>query len=264
MTWLAVALLAVLALLPLAAALLRPARARGRAEADRALHAAQQAELDREREEGRMDDGAHRAALLELQRRRLAAPEAFPAAEARRASRPLLLVLALVPLLAVGLYLVRGTPDMPSAPYTLRQEAAAQEQALIDALRARLAQLDPASEAARQGYVLLGNAERSRDRTEAAAEAWGRALAIRFDAGLAGDLAEMEIEQGRAEAAVPVLARAVAARPGDPRLRFLAGLAALRAGRPEEARTTWRALLAATPADAPWRNLVQRQLDALP
>lgn len=265
MTWLLIAVLAMLALAPLALALLRPPRPRGRGEADRALYAAQRAELDRERAEGRLDEASHRAALLEVQRRLLAAPETDPAApQGRRASRPLLAVLALVPLLALGLYLLRGAPDMPSAPYALRHEVAEQEEALVAALRARLAQVDPASDGARQGYVLLGNAERSRGRLDAAAEAWTRALAARFDPGLAGDVAEIEIERSRPEAAAPLLSRALSQRPGDPRLRFLSGLADARANQPEAARATWNALLADAPADAPWRGLVQRQLDALP
>src|SRR5690606_2214607 len=110
--------------------------------------------------------------------------------------------------------------EMPSAPYALRHEVAAQEEALIAALRARLAQVDPASESARQGYVLLGNAERARGRLDAAVEAWTRALAARFDPGLAADVAEIEIGHGRPDAALPLLQRALAAQAGDARLRF--------------------------------------------
>ncbi|HEY4253466.1 MAG TPA: c-type cytochrome biogenesis protein CcmI [Roseomonas sp.] len=264
MTWLLIAALAILALAPLVLALLRPARPRGRAEADRALYATQRAELDRERAEGRLDEASHRAALLELQRRLLAAPQSEPVAQPRRASGPLLSALALVPLLALGLYLLRGTPDMPSAPYALRHEVAEQEEALVAALRARLAQADPSSDAARQGYVLLGNAERSRGRDDAAIEAWTRALAARFDPGLAADVAEIQIERDRADAALALLQRALAARAGDPRLRFLSGLAEARANRPDAARATWQALLADAPPDATWRGMVQRQLEALP
>jgi cytochrome c-type biogenesis protein CcmH len=50
----------------------------------------------------------------------------------------------------------------------------------------------------------------------------------------------------------------------SPRLRFLAGLAEARAGRPENARAAWRALLAEAPPDAPWRPIVELQLNALP
>ena len=79
-TWALIALLILAVLVPLLLAVLRPARARGRREADLALYRAQMAELERERASGRLDEAAHRAAMLEVQRRLLAAPGA--AAEA--------------------------------------------------------------------------------------------------------------------------------------------------------------------------------------
>lgn len=272
MTWLALALLAAAALAPLGFALLRPPRQapRGRREADLALYRAQIAELDRDREAGRLDAAAHRAAVLEVQRRLLSAPQeeaSTAAAAAPRHAPAAPLAFVLIPLIAalgVGLYLWHGAPGLPSAPYAERAAAAAREQALLDQLRARIAQLDPASETARQGYVLLGNAERGRGNLAAAAEAWTRALGVRFDAGLAGDLAEVELERGETEAAARWIARGLAEAPRDPRLRFLAGLAEARAGRPETARAAWRALLADAPPDAPWRALVERRLNELP
>lgn len=289
-TWILALLLAAVALAPLAFVLLRGrwdgGAARGRREADLALYRAQIAELDRERTAGRLDEAAHRAAVVEVQRRLLAAvpageegappsalaeaapaPAASPAAaaEGRRTALVMLGALAVgLPALALAIYLPRGTPDMPSAPYRARAEAAAQDDALIEQLRARLAQLDPSGDSARQGYVLLGNAERSRGRLDAAAEAWRRALDTRFDPGLAADLAELELERGDGDAAAALLTHALAAHPTDPRLRFLAGLAEAQAGRTENARTAWRGLLADSPPDAPWRGLVERQLQALP
>jgi cytochrome c-type biogenesis protein CcmH len=153
---------------------------------------------------------------------------------------------------------------MPSAPYDLRRQQAEAEERLLDTLRERIAQVDPSSEAARQGLMLLGNAERNRGRLEEAATAWARALGIRFDPQLAGDLAELYIETQNHAAAVALLTRALAAAPADPRLRFLAGLAEARAGRPANARNVWQALLADAPRDAPWRAVVERQLQALP
>ena len=50
----------------------------------------------------------------------------------------------------------------------------------------------------------------------------------------------------------------------DPRLRFLLGLADARAGRNDAARTAWQALLADAPANAPWREVVEARLRALP
>ncbi|EFH12216.1 c-type cytochrome biogenesis protein CcmI, partial [Teichococcus cervicalis] len=74
MIWLLFLGLAVLALAPLGWSLLRPARLRDRQEADLALYHAQLAELEREREAGRLEAEAYRAARLEVQRRVLAAP----------------------------------------------------------------------------------------------------------------------------------------------------------------------------------------------
>lgn len=265
MIWLLLGALALLALLPLVLALLRPARARGRAEADLALYRAQLAELEREREAGRLDPAAHQAAMLEVQRRILAAPRE-EAAEAgpRRTTALLAALVVLLPAAALGLYLVRGVPDMPAAPFAERQAQTEAEEALLANLRARLATLDPASEQARMGLVMLGNAERNRGRAEAAIVAWRGALAARFDAELAGDVADLEIERGNHAAAAELLARALGSQPGNARLRFLAGLAEARAGRPVTARSIWGALLADAPADAPWRPVVERQLALLP
>ncbi|MBV1795838.1 tetratricopeptide repeat protein [Siccirubricoccus sp. G192] len=173
-------------------------------------------------------------------------------------------MLALVPALALGLYLLQGTPGMPSAPYVERQQVAARDESLLALLRSRLAALDPASEAARQGQILLGNAERSRGRLDAAAEAYARALAGGFDADLAGQLAQVLLEEGRVEEAARLLAEALPQAPSHIGLRFLTGLAEARAGRPEGARAVWRALVADAPADAPWRAMVERRLADLP
>ena len=263
-TWIPLVLLALAALLPLGAAVLRPSAARGRREADVALYRAQLDELDREREAGRLDEAGHRAARVEVQRRLIAAADQ---AELEVTQRSPAVLVALLPLLAAagfGVYLLRGSPGMPSAPYDLRAEAAARDDQILGTLRERLAALDPRSEQARQGWVLLGNAERGRGNMDAAIAAWTRALDARFEADLAGDIAELEIARGAPAAATPWLVRALADQPGDPRFRFLAGLVEAESGRPANARALWQALLAETPPDAPWRALLERRLNALP
>ncbi len=266
--WLSAGLLAFAALAPLAFALLRPAAsARGRREADLALYRAQIAELERERTAGRLDEAGHAAAVLEVQRRLLASPDAAgaEAAPEKAAGRaPLFLALVAVPAVAAGLYLANGSPGLPSAPFAERRDAAAQEEQLLGLLRARLEASDPASETARQGWVLLGNAERGRGRPEAAAEAYARALAVRFDPELAGQRAQALLEANRTEEASRFLAEALPRAPNHVGLRFLFGLAEARAGRPETARTMWRALVADAPADAPWRAMVERRMQDLP
>jgi cytochrome c-type biogenesis protein CcmH len=262
--WLSLSALALVALLPLAFVLLRPSRARGRAEADLALYRAQLEELDREREAGRLDDAAHAAARLEVQRRILAAPAEDVASGGGRSAAVLGALVFLLPAVAMGIYLIRGVPEMPSATLDERRQQQAAEEQLLAALRERIARADPTSEAARQGQLLLGNAERNRGRLDEAAAAWRAALAARFDPQLAGNLAELEIERNDAAAAGALLARALGSEPGDPRLRFLSGLAEARAGRSANARSVWQALLADAPRDAPWRSIVERQLQTLP
>lgn len=262
--WLALGLLAVAALLPLAATLRGPPRARGRREADLALYRAQLAELGREKEAGRLDEAAHRAAVLEVQRRLLAAPAETGLMEDRRSRWVLAAALVAVPALALGLYLRSGIPEMPSAPYALRHEITTRDDRLLDDLRARLAQLPPDSPQARDGWALLANAERGRGHLAAAAEAYRKALAAGFDADLTGQLAQVLLEEGRSEEARDLLAAALPRAPGHVGLRFLAGLAEAQAGRPESAKAAWRALLADAPPDAPWRAMVERRLSTLP
>jgi len=268
--WLLAGALALAALAPFAFVLLRPAEARGRREADLALYRAQLAELERERAAGRLDEAGHTAAVLEVQRRLLASPGAVgneaappPAAAASGGRAPLLLALLAVPVVAVGVYMANGSPGLPSAPYAERRDAAAQEEELLTLLRRRL-EADPTSEAARQGWVLLGNAERGRGRPDEAAEAYARALSVRFDPELAAQRAQVLLEAGRTEEASRFLAEALPRAPGHIGLRFLAGLAEARAGRPENARGMWRALVAEAPADAPWRAMVERRMQDLP
>ncbi|WP_431304234.1 c-type cytochrome biogenesis protein CcmI [Sediminicoccus sp. BL-A-41-H5] len=261
--WLALGLVAALILSPLAYTVLRPPRPRGRGEADVALFHAQLAELEAQRAEGRLDEAAYKAATVEVQRRLLAAP---PPEALKAPSRPsilLLVALVLVPVAGVTLYVERGFPDMPSATLALRQEADAQDEAMLTQLRSRLATADPNTQVGRQGFILLGNAERNRGRLAEAAAAWEKALSGGFDVGLAGDVAEIEIELNRPENALRWITRALAMQPQDPRLRFLAGLAEARAGRNPTARAIWTQLLADAPADAPWRNIVEERLRGL-
>lgn len=231
-TFAAAAALALIALAPLLLSLRRAASPRGRRDAALALHRAQLAELDRELAAGRLGAIEHASATLEVQRRLLAvaATEEGPP---RRASRvPLLATLVLVPTAALLLYLYTGHPEMPAAPLSARlvaaQTRAQQDDALIAKLRAGLATLDPHTDAARRGYVLLGTAEAARGRYGAAAAAWNIALAQRWEPELAAEAAEA---QTRADGKVtPATAAA------------------------------FRRALAAAPADAPWRKMVEERL----
>lgn len=230
MIWLALLLVAALALAPLLAAALGPAAVLGAREPALALQRAQLAELDRDRAEGRLPASEHAAAVLEVQRRLLATADA-PETATRRGGRGVLLATsALVVLAAAGLYLVHGMPEMPSATATsLARRAAQDEAALAAQLRARLASLDPASEPARTGYLLLGNVEEARGNQAAAAAAFRQALSVRFE---------------------PV----VAVRAAIADMRARGGTMT------EEDASLLRRALAEAPADAPWRGAVAQAL----
>ncbi|MFC0407691.1 c-type cytochrome biogenesis protein CcmI [Roseomonas elaeocarpi] len=263
MSWLLPLLLAVVCLVPLALTLLRPARPRGRQEADLALYQAQRAELDGQLAEGRLDQGSHASALLEVQHRILSAPRDRGWREGRGGT-VVLLSLPLLIALGLGLYLWHGKPGLPSATFAERTADAARAEALLGDLRARIESLDPKSAQARQGWLLLGNAERSRGNLAAAVEAWEKAQAVRFDPVLAGDIAELQLEGNQVDAAAATLKGAGAATADDLRLRYLAGAAEIRAGRNAAGKAIWQAMLSAAPADAPWRAGLEQQLRDTP
>lgn len=265
MIWAVIAAVSALAVAPLLLSLWRRPPALGRRDAALALYRAQLADLERDRDAGRITEDAFAAARIEVQRRMLAVEPEEDAPAARRGGAAVLAALLfLLPAGGLGLYLARGYPDLPGAPQAAREAAAAQEDSLLATLRARLEAMPQGTETARQGWILLGNAERGRGRMAAAADAYARALEIRLDAGTAGELVEALIDAGQNERAVEWIGRGLAEAPNDPRLRFLAGLMEARAGRVSNARAAWQALLAEAPRDAPWRDIVQRNLESLP
>ena len=233
MTIAAIVVLALVALAPLAIALGGRGTARGRRESALRIQRAQLAELDRDLAAGRIAAAEHASATLEIQRRLLAAAE-LAEPEARRGSTvPLVAALVVVPVLAGGLYWAsQGHPSMPAAPFAERVADEAKDsreaETLIAKLRARLAAMDQKSEVARQGYLLLGNAEDSLGHLQKAAEAWHKALSIRFDPGLGALTAEA---QTRLEGKVS-----------------------------DESQALFRRALAEAPADAPWRSIAEQRL----
>ena len=230
---LALVLLAAVALAPLLWSFRADAPTRGRRDAAMALHRAQLAELDRDLADGRISVADHATAQLEVQRRLLAAAAAADPEPARAGGQGVVIgSMIAVPVIAAGLYLVNGRPGLPAAPLAERlaqAEAAAKDQdGLLRQLRDKISGLPPQSEQARQGYVLLGNMEDSRGNLAEAAKAWKTAVTIRFDPTLAAEAAEAQTQlDGRVTPAT-------------------AGL--------------FREALAQAPADAPWRQLVEKRL----
>lgn len=239
---------------------------------DAALYRAQLAELDRDRAEGRLSDREHRDAVLEVQRRLLAAvpapPETPAKAETPAAARWLIGgIAAALPALALALYLPRGMPGMPAFPHAevqaVRQAERAETDALLAQVRARIATLPPESEDARRGWALIANVERRRGNAAGAVEAGRRALAIRFEPGLAIDLAETLAIASDGQVtpeARRLLERARAAAPDDVRARYYLALADLQAGDTEAAIAGFRAVERLSPPDASWRPMLAERI----
>ena len=233
MIWLAATILAALSLAPSALALRRGRVALGRREAALALHYAQLMELDRTRDEGLLDPTEHASAVLEVQRRLLAAGGRVEIGTTAGAPMAAVAALLLVPVVGLALYAMGGSPDLPAAPLSARiqaeQLAARQEDALIARLHAMLAKLSPSSPKYRQGYLLLGSAAADRGRMAEAAQAWATALRAKFDPTLAMEAAEAEV------AAIGHVT--------------------------DHAAALLRRALRDAPPDAPWRPVATRRLD---
>ncbi len=226
MIWVAILVLAAAALAPLATVLRRRTAARGGRDPAIALHRDQLAELDRDLAEGRILLAEHATAKLEVQRRLLHVAGTSEDTAQPGSRTPVIAVLALVPVLALGLYVVGGSPGLPGA--SSREAHSAEEDALIAQLRERLAAMDPHGEQARQGFLLLGNIEESRGNDATAAAALRAALQVRFD---------------------PVLA----ARAAEAATRAEGGVS-------DSTASLYRRALAAAPPDAPWRQVIEQRL----
>ncbi len=225
-------LLTLVAIAPLLYGLWTGKKPRGRRDSAIALHRAQLEELDRELEEGRIGTAEHAGARLEVQRRLLAVADQADPAPKRRSRSALVAAVILVPLAAEGLYMLSGHPELPngSAANVSVESKKEKQQAdtLITTLRQRLAELDPHTNIAAQGYLLLGNAEASRGHLAAAAAAWRVALDVNFDPNLAAQVAEAEFQTSGTL---------------QPTTRAL-----------------FEKALANAPPDSPWANLVRQRL----
>lgn len=270
-TWIAFGAATLIAVLAILWPSLRGVRSLApRAAHDAALYRAQLAELERERELGRLSDAEHRDAVLEVQRRLLAATAGSTAAPdaAPQGGRWLVLAAAIVlPTLALLLYLPRGTPDMPGFPFAevqaQRDAENAEAEALIARVRDRIATFPEGSDEARQGWVLLAGVERRRGNFPAAIGAYRRALAIRFEPQLATDLAEtlsLASEGSVTDEAMALLRRAAAADPGDLRTRYYLSVGTLERGNAAAALEGFQSVIAATPPDSPVRALIAERI----
>lgn len=230
-------------------------------EALRRLYQTQLAELKLEHSGGRLSETDHAQAVEELQRRLLSELDRTRASVARRQSPWLrrgsaLLLAVLLPVAAFALYLQVGDPK---AAAQLAQEQPgvhgdgagdAQVQAMVDGLARRLEE-QPQN---LPGWVMLARSYETLELFDAAAHAYRRALQearrsamdeevqARLWADLADALAsaqggDLDGEAGKA------IKQALMLQPDQPKALALAGSAAARHGKLDEAQKNWQALL---------------------
>ena len=167
--------------------------------------------------------------------------------------------------LALGIagYAMQASPDLPGAPKQAAQDPANQEAAMVEARQTLAGQ----KVLPREQWVVVGDALARRGQF---ADAAGIYLgAVRKDAGNAEAWLAManalvaHADGSLTPAAIVAYRRAELAAPGHPGPPFFFGLALAQAGRLDEGRAIWAALLEASPPDAPWREDIALRLSRL-
>ena len=273
--WIFAAVLTAAVLLLLVPPLLRSAGSGhdlvpGREEFDREVYRDQLDELERDRARGLINDAQAEAAKAEIARRMLATAEESGNAGApttARSGRVLAVLLALVlPVGALAVYGSVGRPDLPAQPLAsrnLEQERGGPPKSVLaamDKLKAQLAE-NPND---LQGWLILGQAYAKMGRNTDAADALRHAVALNKDdveiQGLFGETLVSANDGMVPEEAVTAFDAVLAKEPKDPRARFFAALARYQAGDQQGALDRWSALMAESPADAPWVPVLRDQI----
>ena len=227
----------------------------------------QLAEVERDAATGLIGVAEAEAARVEIGRRLLAAADSqrdLPSRAnlgLRRAST----VLALIglPVAAVTFYLALGSPRLGDFPLASRTRTADANQPIENMVAQVEAHLEKNPTDGR-GWTVLAPVLARLGRFDDAVRAYRNVIAY------AGDSAERRSDLGEAltGAAGGVVTadakaefeRAVAQNADDPKANYFLGLAAEQDGRQADAAAIWRGMLAKSPADAPWRPLLQQAL----
>lgn len=269
------------------AALLRPllrgtAAVLDPAAADLAVYRDQLTEITLDRERGLIADGEAEAARTEVARRLLAREQALPGPRSARRgtgpaagsaaggdgsdrsiSRAAMFVGALVPLLAIGLYLQFGSPRLPAQPH-LARVSKPNETASIDELLAKVEARLRANPEDGQGWDVIAPVYMVQQRPLDAANAFARAISILGESPkrLAG-LAEAHVLASNGMVVEPArlaYERLRVLEPGRLEPKFWLAFAKEQDGKLDAAAAEYRALLADAPPDAPWRPMVEERL----
>jgi len=223
----------------------------------------QLAELTRDEQRGLLSPEQARAAQIEIERRILALDEGKKFQPARPPSHHLTLAMAVIlPLAGFGLYLMLGSPHLPSQSAMDRlAEERTRTSPAVQALEAKVEQ----SPSDAQSWIDLGRAYVDVERAKDAKDAFAKAMALgRKEPDLLRQFAHAAIlaEGGRVTTdAQAALQRALSADPSDPTSRFFLALAKAQNQDVEGALADWLTLERQLPPEAPLRLLLSENID---
>jgi len=235
---------------------------------DLAVYRDQLDEIVRDQSAGLIGAAEAEAARVEVSRRLLGAAEAAasePSAPGGTLRRRVAAVAALVavPLVAAGLYLTLGSPELPGQPLASRDTTPLQDRSL-DRLVANVESHLEKNPDDGRGWEVVGPVYMRLGRFDDAVKARRNSLRIN------GPSADREADLGEsllAEANGVVTAEAKAAferalthDPKHNKARFLLGVAAQQDGQPEKAAAIWRVMLKDIPPGSPWVGMVRQAL----
>jgi len=274
--WIAMAVLAAAVSLSVLVPLYRGrARAPRMADQEVSVYRDQLLELDRDLERGVVAPGEVEAARTEIARRLIRAEgdrQTVPALSTAELPRRVAAMGAIIamPVLAIGLYVALGSPEMPDAPLAARL-AEPPEQQDMAVLLARVEQHLADNPDDVRGWQVVAPVYLRLGQMDAAVVAFGNIARLSGSNVLTeGDLGEAIVRAnggavtGEARAAFE---RAAADDPKDIRARFYLALADGQAGRRDEAALALQTLIAEAPPGAAWTDSIRQvlaQLEASP
>jgi cytochrome c-type biogenesis protein CcmH len=266
--WIVLALMTIAAIFAVVWPLMRADRV-VRSGSDIEVYKDQLDEIQRDRAAGLIGETEAEAAQLEVSRRLLAAADAQTApasskstvstAIRRRFGVAAGLIIALG---SAAVYATLGSPSLPGQPLATREKAPSVDSMLaqVEAHLAKNPNDGRGWEVIAPLYLRLG-------RLEDAVKARRAALALNGEnadrlAGLGEALLAAADGKMPAEA-ITLFRRAVALDGQNVKARYFLGIAAEQDGRPAEAVSQWRAMLADAPPDAPWAEFIRNEIARL-
>ncbi|MEJ0076033.1 MAG: c-type cytochrome biogenesis protein CcmI [Alphaproteobacteria bacterium] len=239
---------------------------------DVAVYRDQLDEIARDRAAGLIGEAEAEAARVEVSRRLLAAADVahaeprVPGGTLRRRVASLAALVAM-PLIAAGLYLALGSPELPGQPLASRDTTTPVQERSLDRLVANVeSHLEKNPEDGR-GWEVVGPVYMRTGRFDDAVKARRNSLRLNGpSADREADLGESLLAEANGVVtadAKAALERALTHDPKHNKARFLLGIAAQQDGQPEKAASIWRAMLADMRPGSPWVGMVRQALTQL-